>query len=338
MTLRAFKSRLVRVAAACGGYALARLLTRRQPKILMYHHFSEEPQPGHVDRLAWRAQLAYFKRHHQVMNVAQFMALRARNALPANALVLTIDDGYRDFYSVAFPELQRAGLSATLFVSTAFIDAQLWLWPDRLAYLLGQLPAGEHRLAAVGAPQPYYLPADGGRLAADLKAQLVPLPLAEKYQRLAALAAPFGISLDGPAPAAFAPCSWDELRVLQAAGIEIGGHSVNHPILSAEHDEQVRREIIDCKQRLDAELGQPVISFCYPNGEAADYDVRAKAACREAGFTSAVAAHHDHLGFGDDYDLPRYSGSHDMFHVAKVASGVDYLGRWLAGSKREPQR
>lgn len=329
MSLKAVKSRLVRLLAACGGYAIARQLTAHQPKILMYHHFSEMPQPGCVDRQAWRAQLAYFKRHYQVMNMAQFIALRARNAVPAHTLVLTIDDGYRDFYSVAFPELQRAGLSATLFVSTAFIDAQLWLWPDRLAYLLGQLPAGEYSLAALGTPQPYRLPAEASRLAADLKAQLLPLPLAEKYQRLAALAAPFGIKLDGPAPAAFAPCSWHELRELQAAGIEIGGHSVHHPILSAEDDEQVRREIIDCKLQLDAELPQPVISFCYPNGEAADYDLRAKAACRDAGFTSAVAAHHDHLGFDDDYDLPRYSGSPDMFHVAKVASGVDYLGRKL---------
>ena len=334
MNLRALKSRLVRLAAACGGYALARVLTARQPKILMYHRFSEQPEPGHVDRLSWRQQLAYLKRHHQVMNMAQFIALRARNAVPPHTVVLTIDDGYRDFYSVAFPELQRAGLSATLFVSTAFIDEQLWLWPDRLATIIDQLPEGELALAVVGEPRRYRLPAERARLAADLKVQLVPLPLAQKYQLLSALAAPFGIVVEGPAPEAFAPCSWAQLRDLQAAGIEIGGHSVHHPILSAEMDEQVQREIVDCKLKLDAELPQPVISFCYPNGEAADYDQRAKAACRFAGFTSAVAAHHDHLGFYDDYDLPRYSGSHDMFHVAKVASGIDYLGRRLAGTCR----
>lgn len=330
MSLKALKSRLVRLLAACGGYALARQLTAKQPKILMYHHFSELPQRGCVDRQAWRAQLAYFKRHYQVMNLAQFVALRARNAVPPHTLVLTIDDGYRDFYSVAFPELQRAGLSATLFVATDFIDQQLWLWPDRLAYLVDNLPGGAHQLAAIGEPYSYQLPADRQRLMDDLKAQLLPLPLAEKYQRLAALAAPFAINLDGPAPIPFAPCSWDELRELQAAGIEIGGHSVHHPILSAESDEQVRREIIDCKLKLDAELAQPVINFCYPNGDSEDYDQRAKAACHEAGFSSAVAAHHNHLHFNDDYDLPRYSGSADMFHVAKVASGVDYLGRKLS--------
>lgn len=330
MNLGRIKSRLVRILAACGGYPLARWLTRNQPKILMYHRFSEAPSPGCVDRQSWRQQLAYFKRHHQVMNLGQFVDCLERGKVPPNTLVLTVDDGYRDFYTIGFDELQRAGLSATLFVTTGFVDHRLWLWPDRLAWVLDQLPPGKTAIRVASLAQDFMLPEERPRLAATLKALLVPLPLTQKYELIEALASHHQISLTANAPAGFEPCSWDELRHMQAQGIEIGGHSVNHPILKAESDAQVVVEIHGCKQRLDAELSQPVVSFCYPNGEAADYDERAKLACAQAGFASSVAAHHDHLHFADRYDLPRYAGSHDLFHVAKVASGVDLLGRRLA--------
>ena len=43
-------------------------------------------------------------------------------ALPANAAVITFDDGYRDNHDVALPVLQRHRMSAAFFVATGYLD------------------------------------------------------------------------------------------------------------------------------------------------------------------------------------------------------------------------
>jgi peptidoglycan/xylan/chitin deacetylase (PgdA/CDA1 family) len=79
--------------------------------------------------------------------------------------------------------------------------------------------------------------------------------------------------------------SWDEVRALSAAGMQIGCHTMTHPFLTrVKDDTALQREILGAKQRIEAEIGKPVTSIAYPFGQ---YDERVVAAVREAGFTSA---------------------------------------------------
>jgi peptidoglycan/xylan/chitin deacetylase (PgdA/CDA1 family) len=79
--------------------------------------------------------------------------------------------------------------------------------------------------------------------------------------------------------------SWDEVRELSAAGMQIGCHTMTHPFLTrVKDDKALQREILGAKQRIEAEIGKPVTSIAYPFGQ---YDERVVAAVREAGFTSA---------------------------------------------------
>ena len=80
----------------------------------------------------------------------------------------------------------------------------------------------------------------------------------------------------------------DEVRALHAAGVEIGGHTVNHPDLTSLSFDDARREISDgCAQLADL-IGAPVDTFAYPFGFANEETIRAagaagvRAACRVA--------------------------------------------------------
>lgn len=89
----------------------------------------------------------------------------------------------------------------------------------------------------------------------------------------------------GPFPSV-ATLSWAEVRELDAAGFEIGGHSRTHPQLDTLRRTVLREEVAGCKRDLEDALGHPVVSFAYPHG----YSSRAvRAAVREAGWTSAAA-------------------------------------------------
>jgi peptidoglycan/xylan/chitin deacetylase (PgdA/CDA1 family) len=79
--------------------------------------------------------------------------------------------------------------------------------------------------------------------------------------------------------------TWDEIRELDAEGMEIGCHTMTHLILTKlKSDEQLRREIVAAKDMIEARIGRPVTSLAYPFGQ---YDERVVAAAREAGFATA---------------------------------------------------
>jgi len=79
--------------------------------------------------------------------------------------------------------------------------------------------------------------------------------------------------------------TWDEIRALKAAGMQIGCYSMTHPYLTrVPTDETLRREILGAKRIIEDRVGVRVTSFAYPFGQ---YDERVVEMVKEAGFTSA---------------------------------------------------
>lgn len=77
--------------------------------------------------------------------------------------------------------------------------------------------------------------------------------------------------------------SWDQLRQLQQAGNEIGGHSLDHTKVQGLEAAALRREICDDRTNL-LDHGFTPISFAYPFG---NYDPAAKAMVKECGYAGA---------------------------------------------------
>lgn len=59
---------------------------------------------------------------------------------------------------------------------------------------------------------------------------------------------------------------WEECRRLQAAGMTIASHTVNHARLSELSDAEVERELAESKATIEKELGTPCVHFCPPWG------------------------------------------------------------------------
>lgn len=97
--------------------------------------------------------------------------------------------------------------------------------------------------------------------------------------------------------------TWPDLREIQQAGIEIGGHTVSHPALDQLSAAACRQEVIACKRQLEDRLGVEVRSFAYPFGF---YNQQARAQVIGAGYKSACAVRY---GFSpqddDEYALRR---------------------------------
>ena len=103
--------------------------------ILMYHsissYASSKFKPCTVSPETFDEHLSYLEQYdYTPITVTQFVQAMDRrgDGLPARPVVLTFDDGYVDFYTSAFPALQRHGFTATLYVATAFVGStSRWL-------------------------------------------------------------------------------------------------------------------------------------------------------------------------------------------------------------------
>ncbi|MGD9164202.1 MAG: polysaccharide deacetylase family protein [Chromatiales bacterium] len=92
--------------------------------ILCYHRFGDHGDRLEVSEAQFREQLNYLKAHdYRVIRMADLLGfLRGEHALPKRAVVLTMDDGHRSIYKIAYPLLKEFGFPATLFVYSDYLD------------------------------------------------------------------------------------------------------------------------------------------------------------------------------------------------------------------------
>jgi len=83
-----------------------------------------------------------------------------------------------------------------------------------------------------------------------------------------------------------ATMTWSELRELAEQGIDVGSHTRSHPHLPDVTDDDLRRELVDSRARIEDELGRPCRYLAYPFG---DHDARVCDAARAAGYRAAFA-------------------------------------------------
>lgn len=327
------KSRIIKTACALGGYRLARHLTADQPKLLMYHRFSKNSNGHAVSEKVFEQQLQVIKKFFNPMTLVELAAIKqSGNPLPKHAVVITVDDGYQDFYDIAFPLLKHYKIPATFFVTTGFINQDLWLWPDQVTWLLRNKQATNARVQVAG--RTIDLDRAHSEVWKEIIDTFLTIPNEARLSGLVALAQACGVSLPQEVPEKYAASSWHQLKEMQDNGIEIGGHTVSHPSLGHMSELEVAWELNTCMNMLSEHLGQRPRTFCYPNGQPADYSEAVKRITKEAGFTAAVTAFSDRHNLDLPYAWRRFVGCEEAFQFNKSLFGVEHLGNRARNTAR----
>jgi len=328
------KSWLISTAGKLGGYHVARLLTRQQPKILMYHRFSEAQSPHAVSRAGFERQLRIIKRWFNPMTLTQLaQSIEKDGRAPENAVVITVDDGYQDFYEIAYPLLRLYEVPATFFVTTGFVNQELWLWPDQVSWLLARMPEGiiSHQTVA-GLTLDMRRPKE--ELWQTLIDHFLSIANVDRLSGIADLEQLCGQELPATAPPKYAGSQWSQLEEMQRNGIEIGGHTYSHPSLGHMTSDEVSQELERTSNLLTENLGSMLRSFCYPNGSPEDYSDSIKQQVKDAGFTAAVTAFSDRYNVKLDFAWRRFVGTEEDFQFHKSLFGVEHLGNALRKTVR----
>lgn len=276
--------------------------------ILIYHRVLPSPdalRPGEIDAARFEAQVAFLARHFTLMTVGDAAAALREGRLPERAACITFDDGYADNWTVAHPILARHGVRATVFVATGYLNGGRMFSDTVIEFVrrvpgpvldLSEVDMGTHAVATVE---------DRLKAVTALQVQLKYLAPAERDAQVARML--------GAVPVAGLPedlmLSDAQLRELAQAGHEIGGHTVDHTVLTTLTPEGAREQVARGRDQLAALLGRPIRSFAYPNGRPVrDYDAGHAAMLRELGFEAAVSTSPGvALPGADLFQLPRYT-------------------------------
>ncbi|NJN16409.1 MAG: polysaccharide deacetylase family protein [Oscillochloris sp.] len=114
---------------------------------------------------------------------------------------------------------------------------------------------------------------------------------------------------------------WNELAALRDAGMEIGAHSVSHPDLTTLDLNGLRDQVGRSRDVLAANLGIPIVSFCYPGGK---FNDTVAAVTQESGFLSATTTMQEGPQ-NDLFRLPRLRIYGDMSQPGFEASIRAYM-------------
>lgn len=284
--------------------------THARLSVLIFHRVLRTPDPlfpDEVDAARFTQLCDWARQWFNVLPLQRAIVQLREGSLPPRALAITFDDGYADNHDVALPILQAAGLNATFFIATGFLNGGR-MWNDTLIEAVRATRLTALDLSAAGIPGLAALPLS---TLAERRAGVMALirgcrylPPAQRAQAVQAVAQAAGAALPHDLMMSDA-----QVRALHRAGMGVGGHTVNHPILARLDDAAARHEIAQGKAQLEQILQAPAPLFAYPNGRP-DEDYRAEHAqmVREAGFEAAVStawgsARRD----SDPYQLPRFT-------------------------------
>ena len=229
--------------------------------------------------------LAFFKRHYNIVSLAQVLeARRTGAALPPRALLITFDDGWSDNADYALPELQCAGLPGLMFVVSDAVGTQQPFFQERLisAWRRGVLQVAELARAMGPVSAEPWTPKDESM--ASLREAIARLERVDADQRRMLLQPYLQLLDDGLRHMVDA----SELHKLQAGGMALGLHGKTHTPMTLATD--IDAELGGARADLARHLGQLVPtaeSMSFPHGaHDAEIAERAHRAGYELVFTS----------------------------------------------------
>jgi len=275
--------------------------------VLFFHRVLQHSDPLQPDVPTveeFERLLTWIARQFSVLQLSEALARLRAGSLPPGCACITFDDGYADNRLNAAPALLRAGLPATFFIATAFLDGGI-MWNDSIVESVRRTSLAQ--LVGPGA-EARALDLAGHDLRRAAILQFIGHWKREPYEQRSKLVAELVQRTAVELPADLMMTS-SQLKELDQMGFEIGAHTRTHPILTRLSDEMALAEIAGSKFDLEAILSRTISLFAYPNGRCGDdFDQRHVDMVQAAGFEYAFSTEPGVVRVGSDsYSLPRFT-------------------------------
>ncbi len=257
---------------------------RQSLRILCYHGVIADELagaswvPGYfVTQSQFREQMQIVRSFAQVVRLADQFGIESKRHVATPQIAVTFDDVPACTFAYARPVLNELGIPASFYVSTGLVTSRR-MPAAEIVQLLRTFPRMQKDASSPALDEICKQPNSHKTLGIETLQRILSRVDGQVLTR-----AP------QEAVHALKPLSWLQLRTLIDEGHEVGGHTVDHAILSrqtrATRTSQVSKCFDDIRQRLNIEP----VGFAYPNGGPGDFDDADASAIAQAGFKYAVS-------------------------------------------------
>jgi peptidoglycan/xylan/chitin deacetylase (PgdA/CDA1 family) len=242
---------------------------------------------------------------------------------------MTLDDGYRDNKTYAYPIFKANDAPFTIYVPTSFPERRGKLWWIALETVIARSDAIDMTIDGQERRFECATTAQKRQTFDAIYWWLRGLPTeADIHARVDDLAARYKVDM---APVADDLCmTWDEIReIAKDPLVTIGAHTVNHVMLAKAGDDVARDELKTSREVIEAKLGTEVRHFAYPYGGRDLVGQREFRIAADVGYKTAVTTrpgvlfpeHHEHLTA-----LPRLSLNGEYQRARYMKVGISGAG------------
>jgi len=235
------------------------VITKKNLRILTYHGIS----PLALQKEAFEKQLQFISKNFDTFWVSEIPKLLEKGPGSKPQVVVTFDDGLKNHVVNAMPLLDKYGVKGTFYIPVSLVENQEMLWNHEMRCILmllgnDDLPEGigpfSENITIKSTEVSTYLE---NLKALDIKDRKMIQDSLRKKKRTKE----------------FRPWMLEEFQLMSVGDltnlspmIEVGSHTLTHPILTSISDKQLITEIKESRYRLEKLIKKPVLSFCYPNG------------------------------------------------------------------------
>ncbi len=283
--------------------------TKAKLRVICYHRVNRGHDYFSIDTGVFEKQIEYLAKHYSIIPFQEFFNVLEGRKDIRKGLLITFDDGYHDFYSDAFPILEKYSAPAVVFLTTNFINQKMWMWQDLYRFIFYNTQLKSFNLNFNGNDS-ISIKSNPEKMNARkiIHEHCVLLGREERIDFLLNLAKELKVRLPEKPTNEYAAMNWDEVRELSGRNIEFGAHTHRHEILSCLNNQDIQSEVSESKMIIEKNLNKPVTAFAYPNGSKQDYSDDAKSIVKENGFKCAftmVRGLNDQTT--DKFELKRFS-------------------------------
>ena len=268
--------------------------------ILLYHGVTKSKSKGienyshkHIEAEEFRDHMKYIRENLTPVSLREMSRILREEGPPEDCVAVTFDDSYKNVHDVALPILEEMSIPATFFITTGMVETSRKYWVDYLEDMISNTNSQEIQVE-LGKPRQFKVSSSEEKIncITEIKDFLKGVDLIRRTAVLEEVEEGTGYKEEGsPYTENYQNLSWDDVRRLDRSPLcEVGGHTVNHEIMSYLGDKELDREVNDCLAKLGEELERKIDLFSYPEGQEQHYNQKVIDKLNEAGITVSPSA------------------------------------------------
>lgn len=273
--------------------------------VLIYHRVLDEPdpmRPDEIDIATFSWQMDLLSEYFNVLSLDDAIVKLQANTLPHRAICITFDDGYADNYYNALPILLKRNLTACFFIATGYLNGGR-MWNDTIIESFRTI---DKKILSdeLFNLQHFDFTSTHNRAKASQEfiRDIKHMPITKKTAYVKYIE-----SISPNLPENLMLTDY-QVKELHNRGMNIGAHTVSHPILLNLNATEIKHELSLSRDTLEQITGHPINFFAYPNGRVgSDYLPEHTIIVKELGFKAAFTTHFGSINPKLDlWQLPRF--------------------------------